>query len=277
MTDIEIDEADIFSDALGCLYRQRTDLPFTPENIYHIDLKITSPARIQSALTKLLKEEAKAAALHPFAWNPEFGYVTSLPTECGTGLDISALMHLEGLHLIGDLEPTLNALNGMRMAASGCDGDGLKNVAHIFRVRNALSLGLDEQEMAERIKRIFKDLIRQESNARIRLVYEFPRVFEDAISRSLAVLRNCRLLSNFELVDIISPLRLAANLNFLENFSKEEAREIMLSRISRPSTPFPNSYEEQREMDRKDAALADKANRRFKDVRLNDLAKDLLS
>lgn len=277
MNGIEIDENDIFFDALACLYRQRTDIPFTPDNITNIEMKIPSPGRIGSALAKLMKEEAREAAMHPFAWNPEFGYVTSMPMECGTGLDISALMHLEGLHLMGDLEPVMNALEGMRMMFRGCNGDGLRNAAHIFRIRNAYSLGLDEHEIAERVKRIFRDLIRQEVNARLRLVYEFPRVFEDAIARSLAILRSCRLLSNFELVDLISPLRLAANLDLLRNFTRKEAVEIMITRIDRPATPSPNSYDEQREMDRRDAALADKANRRFRNVCLNDMAKDILS
>ena len=118
--------------------------------------------------------------------------------------------------------------------------------------------------------------MKQESNARIRLVEEFPRVFEDAIERSLAVLRSCRLLSNLELVDIISPLKLAASINFLDNFTREEASEIMMSRIGQPPPSVPNTYEEQKELDRKDAALADKANRRFRNVRLNDFAKGYL-
>ena len=232
--------------------------------------------RIRQTVTKLLREESKAADEHPFAWNPRFGYVTASPYMCGTGLEISAMFHLEGLHLIGDLPMALNALNGMRMNAYGCDGDGLKDVAHIFRIVNAQALGLEELELAARIRQIFSDIVKQESNARIRLVEEFPRVFEDAIERSLAVLRSCRLLSNLELVDIISPLKLAASINFLDNFTREEASEIMMSRIGQPPPSVPNTYEEQKELDRKDAALADKANRRFRNVRLNDFAKGYL-
>lgn len=277
MTDLEIDGSDIFSNGIVRLYRQRTDMPFTLKNTFCIHADVSSPVRIRQAVSKLLREEAKAAEQYPFAWNPKFGYVTASPFMCGTGLEIAALLHLEGLHLIGDLAPTLNALQGMRMSVCGCDGDGLKDVAHIFHIGNAQSLGIEEYELAARIKQVFTDLVKQEVNARIRLVEEFPRVFEDAVERSLAVLRSCRLLSNMELVDIISPLRLAANLNFLDNFTRKEASDIMLSRIDRPSPSIPNTYEEQKELDRKDAALADKANRRFRNVRLNDFAKEHLS
>lgn len=276
MTDIEIAGCDIFSDGMVRLYRQRTDLPFTHENLVCFKAEISSPMRIRQAVTKLLRDESKAAVEHPFAWNPRFGYVTSTPYICGTGLEISALFHLEGLHLIGDLPMALNALNGMRMNTFGCDGDGLKDVAHIFRIVNAQTLGLEEFELAARIRQIFSDIMKQESNARIRLVEELPRVFEDAIERALAVLRSCRLLSNLELVDIISPLKLAADLNFLDNFTREEANEIMMSRIDQPPPAVPITYEEQKELDRKDAALANKANRRFRNVRLNDFAKGYL-
>ncbi len=277
MKEIDIDGSDIFSGGEVRLFRQRTDRPFTQENMVCFKAEMSSPMRMRPAVAKVLKDEAKAASESPFAWNPRFGYVTASAYMCGTGLEISALFHLEGLNLVGDLEPALNALEGMRLNTYGCDGDGLKDVAHLFRICNGQSLGIEEFELASRTRQIFSDLVRQEANARIRLINDFPRVLEDAIERSLAVLRNCRLLSSLELADIVSPLKLAADLGFLDNFSKKEASDIIMSRIDRPQDDVPYTYEEQRELDRKDAALADKANRRFRNVRLNRLAKEHLS
>jgi protein arginine kinase len=212
-----------------------------------------------------------------FAWNPQFGYITARPEFCGTGLQVSALLHLEGLHLIGDLDPTLNALCGLRMHCSGCCGEGLKNAAHLFRISNASMIGIDERDIVSRTGRILSDLVHQESNARIRLVEEMPRVFEDAIARSLAILRSCRLLSEWEFLDIMSPLRIAAELEFLDNFTREEALALTRPRIDLPQSPSPATYEEQKEKDRRDAAFADKVNKRFKSVRLNARGKDWLS
>ena len=139
------------------------------------------------------------------------------------------------------------------------------------------SLGIDERDLTARVGRVFTDLVQQESNARIRLVDELPRVFEDAISRSIAILRSCRLLSEWELLDIISPLRIAAELDFLDHFSREEALALTRSRLAMSDGQAPATCEEQRERDRRDAALADKVNRRFKSVRLNARGKDYLS
>ena len=272
-----IEASDILSDGYVRLYRQRTDIPFIPENILNIEVAFHSLPRLHAAFTSVTKKEAELSAEMPFAWNPEFGYVTSRPEFCGTGLEISALLHLEGLHLIGDLDPALNALYGLRMRCLGCDGDGLRNAAHIFRITNASMLGIEERDIVSRTGRVFSDLVQQETNARIRLVEEMPRVFEDAISRSIAILKSCRLLSEVEFLDIISPLRIAAELDFLDNFTREEALSLMRARIDLPQSPAPCSFEEQKEKDKRDAALADKVNRRFKSVRLNARSKDWLS
>lgn len=272
-----IDSSDILSDGYVRLYRQRTDLPFTPDNILNIEATFASLPKLHTAFSSVMAEETASAAQHPFAWNPEFGYVTARPEFCGTGLEISALFHLEGLNLIGDLDPTLNALVGLRIDVHGCCGGGMKDAAHLFRLTNLRHLGIDERDLMARVGRVFGDLVQQETNARIRLVDEVPRVFEDAISRSLAILRSCRLLSEWELLDIISPLRLAAELGFLDHFSREEAQALTRSRLGMVEQPLPDTYEEQRERDRRDAALADKVNKRFKSVRLNARGKDYLS
>lgn len=272
-----VEPSDIISDGYVRIYRQRTDIPFIPENILNIETEFHSLPRLHAAFTSTLKKEAELAREMQFAWNPEFGYVTANPELCGTGLQVSALLHLEGLHLIGDLDPAINALYGLRMHCAGCCGEGLKNAAHLFRVTNASMLGIDERDIAARTARVLSDLVHQESNARIRLVEEMPRVFEDAISRSIAILRSCRLLSEWEFLDIISPLRIAAELEFLDNFTREEALSLTRSRINLPQSPFPCTIEEQKEKDRRDAILADKVNRRFKSVRLNARGKDWLT
>lgn len=272
-----VNQADILSDGFVRLYRQRIDLPFTPDNILNIETPFDAIDKLYSAFSSVMSEESACAAMHPFAWNPEFGYVTARPELCGTCLEISALFHLEGLNLIGDLDPTLNALTGLRMDIRGCCGGGLKDAAHLFHIANLRHLGIEERDLMTRVARVFSDLIQQETNARIRLVDEVPRVFEDAIARSLAILRSCRLISEWELLDIISPLRLAAEFSFLDHFSQEEAQTLTRSRLNMVEQPAPNTLDEQRERDRRDAALADKVNKRFKNVRLNARGKDYLS
>lgn len=274
---MEIDANDIFLIGEVNLYRQPLDIPFTPENMEAISEPVRAPSGFRNAVKTLLRKEAQYAAEHPVAWNPQFGYVTSIPYRCGTGIEFTAFLHLEGLHLIGDLEPALNALTAMRFNAHGVNGDGIKNAAHIFRLYNATSLGLEEYELAHRVRKVYVGLMQQERNARIRLIEEFPRIFEDSVERSIAILKKCRLLSRTEFLDIISPLRLAANLGFLDNIDRSELAELMFEgALNHTSSPAPSTYEEQKELDRRDAEFADKANKRFRSVRLNNFAKEYL-
>ncbi len=267
---------DVVSDGSIAFFRQRTDLPFRPDYVLKIEAAWSDVAHMSRAFSVAVAKEAEVAAQHPFAWDPDFGYVTSRPLVMGTGLKIGALFHLEALHLIGDLPPALAGLEAMRLDSRGFSGGGMKDAAHLFRVQNAAMLGISERDLFDRVRCAFADLVQQELNARIRLVEELPRVFEDAVCRSLAILRGCRLISDWELLDVLSPVRIAAEMGFLTDLTRDEANKITAERLNLPDLPRPSTAEEERELDRKDAALADRVNLRFRDTRLTPRAKDIL-
>ena len=159
-------------------------------------------------------------------------------------------LHLEGLHLIGELQLT------------GVDADGVRDAGHVYRLRYSGS--------AELAKRVAEDILREERNARVRLFEEMPRVFGDSLCRALAILKNCRLLSPGELFDLLSPLRLAAIEKMLDGITLGEI-EKMLASIDLSSK---EDGESQQERDRIDAERADEMNRRFEDVVLNERAEE---
>ena len=228
---------------------------------------------IRPAYANLAAKESRLGAKHPFAWNEQFGYLSPFPEHCGTGLLIRADLHLEGLNLIGDMSPVLNALEAVRFGALGVNMDGLKNAAHIFDVYTNASLGISEEELLSRAQRIFAELVQQELNARIRLVRELPRTFADSVSRALAILKTCRLLSPWEYLDIMSPIRLAAIMGFLEGIDRAEADSILRKQLA-ARDDLPNDPDGDRMRDERDADLADIANRRFSRVRWNRRAKE---
>lgn len=171
-------------------------------------------------------------------------------------------IHLEGLHLIGELEAVARAMRALKMELAGVTADGVKDSGHVFRLRYTGS--------AERAKRVLEDLLREERNARVRLFEEMPRVFGDALCRSLAILKNCRLLSPGELFDLLSPLRLAALEKMLDGVTLREI-ERMLAETDLGSK---EDQETPQDRDRIDAERADQMNRRFEDVVLNERAEE---
>lgn len=172
---------------------------------------------------------------------------------------VKGAFHLEGLHLIGELDAVKRAFRAMGMELSGIEADGVKDAGHVYRLRYSGPV--------EQAKRVAGDLLREERNARARLLSELQRVFGDSLCRALAILKNCRLLSPGELFDLLSPLRLAAEEGMLEGISSREI-DSMLDKLSL------DSKEDRLNMidrDRIDGERADAMNRRFEEVVLNDV------
>lgn len=174
---------------------------------------------------------------------------------------IASSLHLEGLHLIGELEAVQRACRALGMKLTGVDVDGVKSAGHVYQLEYSGAL--------ERAKRFVGDLLEQERNARVRLYEEMPRVFGDSLCRALAILKNCRLLSQGELFDLLSPLRLAALENMLEGIGLATIEEMISGvDLSGREERLPNE-----ERDKIDAGRADGINAVFEDVVLNETAE----
>ncbi len=171
-------------------------------------------------------------------------------------------LHLEGLHLIGELESVRRALHALDMELVGVEADGVREPGHVY--------GIDYAGSSERAKRVVADLLREERNARVRLSEELPRVFGDSLCRALAILKNSRLLSPGELFDLLSPLRLAAMQKLLDGITLEEIEKMLLE----CDLTGAEDKLEPEERDQADADRADEMNRRFEDVMLNERAEE---
>ena len=192
---------------------------------------------------------------------------------------IGARLHLEGLHLIGELEAVKRAVAALRMQLVGLEADGVRDAGHAYLVRYTGS--------AERARRVVEDILAQERNARVRLFEEMRRHFGDALCRALAILKNCRMLSGGELFDLLSPMRLAAMEKLLDGIGLKEVNS-MLADLSEElgadedaglpegaELPEANPADEDspEALDAADAERADAMNRRFEDVVLNERAE----
>ena len=171
-------------------------------------------------------------------------------------------LHLEGLHLIGELDAVKRGLHALKMDLVGVSADGIHETGHVYVLRYSGS--------SEQAKRVVEDLLREERNARVRLFEELPRVFGDALCRALAVMKNCRLLSPGEYFDLLSPLRLAAKEGMLDGIDSAEIER----RLVEVDLSSSEDKLEQAERDRVDAERADEMNERFEDVVLNERAEE---
>lgn len=268
--------SDVVDGGTITLWRNPAGVPFKEKDVWELTSEWTSPSNIHAAYSKLRDEESELAKSHAFAWDSEFGYLSPFPRHCGTAMHIEGTFHLEALHLIGDLPQALNAFPAIRFESSSVVEDGIRQAAHLFRVGNTATMGVTEQELLDRAKSLFSDLAMQEVNARRALVEEMPRVIEDAIARSIAVLRHARLLSPGEILDLLSPICLAASMGFIKGITANETRRLMRDQLNAPSLPESHTAEDDRRRDARDARLADRFNKRFQTVSLNSYAEECL-
>ena len=215
---------------------------------------------IMNAFQDMVSDLEKAAKESKDEKGPEYHDFPS--SRVDAAYRIGGRIHLEGLHLIGELDAVKRAIHALRMELVGVTADGVKDTGHVYTLRYS---GPSEQ-----VKRVVEDLLREERNARVRLFEELPRVFGDSLCRALAIMKNCRLLSPGEYFDLLSPLRLAAKEEMLDGITSEEIEKMLLE------TDLTSSEDklEQQDRDKVDAERADEMNRRFEDVVLNERAEE---
>lgn len=163
-----------------------------------------------------------------YAWSPHLGYLTACPSNVGTGMRASVMLHLLGLRLLGEIEAVVRGLERMRLLVRGIGGEGSEAAGQIYQISNMDTLGVNENEIVFRVMRISEEVVRQEYNARVRLIQESPLVLADCLARSLCVLQNARLLSTVEALEFLSAMRLGASLGLFMRLKVHEVDKLIL-------------------------------------------------
>lgn len=150
-----------------------------------------------------------------FAFTPELGYLTACPTNIGTGLRASVMMHLPGLVILEEMEKVIRAVNQMGLAVRGIFGEGSDASGSLFQISNQQTLGEAEEGIMDRLKGVLKKIIEQEDNARQRLLEVEREKLYDKIGRAYGILRNGRCVSSTECMGLLSIMRLAVDTGVL--------------------------------------------------------------
>lgn len=163
-----------------------------------------------------------------YAWSPRLGYLTACPSNVGTGLRAGAMLHLLGLRLLGEIEAVVRGLERMRLLVRGIGGEGSEAAGQIFQISNMDTLGVDEATIIQRVTRLCAEVVRQEHNARVRLMQESPLVLVDCLARSLSVLQNARLLATSEALEFLSAMRLGAAMGLCTRLKVQDVDKLIL-------------------------------------------------
>ena len=152
-----------------------------------------------------------------YAYSDDIGYITSCPTNMGTGMRASVMLHLPALSADLQIEKITRGLNQLGMVVRGANGEGSDSVNAFFQLSNQQTLGISEAEIIEKIKTFCKKICQFEIDARYKALEEDPLAVFDKFLRARATLESCKLIDSEEAVANLSVLRLAADMNFMGN------------------------------------------------------------
>lgn len=161
-----------------------------------------------------------------YAFDENFGYLTSCPTNVGTGLRCSVMLHLPGLVMTKQMDPTVHTLNRLGFVVRGIYGEGTTTLGHLFQLSNQVTLGKTESEMVDELTKITEKIVEQERHARDHLMTHARFMLEDRIFRSLGTLKYAILMQSKEAAERLSDILLGIYLGFIEGMSIQQIRQL---------------------------------------------------
>ncbi|SDN63705.1 protein arginine kinase [Fictibacillus solisalsi] len=163
-----------------------------------------------------------------YAFDEERGYLTSCPTNVGTGLRASVMMHLPALVITKQMSRIIPAINQLGLVVRGIYGEGTEAQGNVFQISNQITLGKSEEDIVEDLRGVVLQLIQQERAARNNLQQGLKIQLEDRIFRSYGVLANSRIIQSKEAAQCLSDVRLGIDLGVIQGISRSILNELMI-------------------------------------------------
>ncbi|WP_042225438.1 protein arginine kinase [Oceanobacillus manasiensis] len=195
----------------------------------HIRIQLYFPGfQLENALQKAFTFDDFLEEKVNYAFDETRGYLTSCPTNVGTGMRASVMMHLPALAMTKQINRMIPAINQLGLVVRGIYGEGSEAVGSIFQISNQITLGKTEEDIVEDLQSVVKQLIDHERKARTRIMEQSRTSLEDRIFRSYGVLEYSRIIESKEAAVCLSNVRLGIDLGFIENVSRNILNELMI-------------------------------------------------
>lgn len=218
----------------GILLNDTEDISIMINEEDHLRIQVMKPGfNLDEALSDAIKVDEKISSKINYAYNDKYGFLTACPTNLGTGLRASVMLHLPALRLTGKIEKVLEVVNKVNLNVRGVYGEGTEAIGDLYQVSNKISLGVTEEEIVENVKLIVQKLIEQERKAREYLKNQ-GETFEDKISRTYGNLVYARKMTYSECAKIISIVRLGISMGIITEIDNKKLNKISI--LTKPAT-----------------------------------------
>jgi len=162
-----------------------------------------------------------------YAFLPQLGFLTTCPTNTGTGMRASCMVHLPGLVITRRINDLLKNISQLGLVARGLYGEGTESQGDFFQISNQVTLGLREEEIVDNVERVTRQVVEQEKKAREILLKRNGTQLIDRVGRAYGILTNAHMISSKEAIELLSKLRLGVSLHLLPEFSMGVLNELL--------------------------------------------------
>ena len=186
-----------------------------------------SGLELDNSLNLALEIENAVGNLINYSYNNKYGYLTQCPSNVGTGLRASVMVHLPALTTTGNINKVLDVVNNFGMNIRGLYGEGSNSQGNMYQISNKQSLGISEKEIINSIKLITNKIIEQERTARKYLAKKSIEL-EDRLYRAYGILTNCKKISSEEAKNLISDVKLGTDLGIIKEMNDLKVNKLDL-------------------------------------------------
>jgi len=163
-----------------------------------------------------------------FAYHEELGYLTACPTNVGTGMRASAMLHLPGLVMGEQINKIINSVNKIGLAVRGLHGEGTEAMGNLFQVSNQTTLGESEEQIIDRLNAVIVHIVEHEENARQQLVERRATTVLDQVGRAYGILCNAHSMTSKEALNWLSVLKLGTDLGLFPDSARVTIDELFI-------------------------------------------------
>lgn len=230
----------------------------------HLRMQALRPGlQLKQAWQAIDKVDTELESMVEYAYHSELGYLTACPTNLGTGIRVSAMLHLPGLVLAEQINQIIQAVNKLGLAVRGLYGEGTEALGNVFQVSNQMTLGEEEVAIVDRLNKVLSQIIEHEENSRLTLLEKKPKVVFNHIGRAYGILANAHSITSKETMNLLSLMRLGVDLGLFPGVERWLVDELFI--ITQPAH-LQRKFSEKLAADERDLLRADMLRDRLKEV-----------
>src|SRR5437868_10869991 len=248
----------------GLVLNREETLCFMINEEDHLRMQALRPGlQIRQAWQAIDQADSMLEKRLDYAFNADWGYLTACPTNIGTGIRVSAMLHLPGLVLAEQINPIIQSVNKLGLAVRGLYGEGTEALGNVFQVSNQMTLGESESAIVERLEKVLAQLIEHEENARGTLLEKKAKMVFNHIGRAYGILANAHTITSKETMNLLSLMRLGVDVGLFPGVERSLVDELFI--LTQPAH-LQKQHTEKLSAEERDLLRADMVRERLRKV-----------